>query len=219
MSTRGTYTITYRLYDKKERKQHFYIHCDNYLSGCAAYMKMYIEGENRRGAGPEQFIRSIPWAEYTSHPEAHGDTEFHYEINSTNWTIDAYKIEQNWEHPELTEKHLVFSGLITEFINQHYEKDDGEAMPDCLMYNGRPYTRKELQARYDDELGRCLKWTASGHIGNASSMASECAKMYASLNPGKAMPEEFKFLAKIYAESYGWESTEKYYDRFMKVKV
>jgi len=213
MSTRGTYTITYRLFDKKVRTQHFYIHCDNYLSGCAAYMKMFIEGENRRGAGPEQFIRSIPWAEYTSHPDVHGDTEFHYEINSTNWTIDAYEIKQNWEHPELTKKCLVFSGLITEFINKYYEKEEGEKSPDCIMFRGRPQTREMLQKYYNEQFDLCLNWTARGHIGNASGMASECAKIYMTLNPNMSLPKEYEFLAKIYADSYGWESPQQFIEK------
>jgi hypothetical protein len=197
MSTRGTYTVKAKFYEHTITK-HFYIHHDNYPEGAAHHLREFIMFEGR-GSAIERFLRALPYSEFTDNPENHGDTEYHYTIDATTWEIVAFELKRDWQDGKNDKKIVFFSGLLVDFINKYGDEKD------CLMFKTYPITRKALEEKYNAELSRACLWTAGGHIGNASGMASECFKMFRVLYPDRGLPKELDFLAGIYAKSYGWK--------------
>jgi hypothetical protein len=92
MATRATYTFG---------NKHIYIHWDGYPEGAAQYFKKmmdYLKEERERslsdlrGGLAEQFIRANRGAEFTSHWEDHGDTEWHYEVSKDPHSAITLKV-------------------------------------------------------------------------------------------------------------------------------
>jgi hypothetical protein len=80
MATRATYTIN----EHEKGEFHFYIHWDGYPEGAANYfrqMLLAMEDAKNRGGFIENFIRANHLAELTEGRDAHGDTEFHYNLS------------------------------------------------------------------------------------------------------------------------------------------
>ena len=140
MATRATYTLrqkeTRAGAPRKGGVYHVYIHYDGYPEGAAEYFAAAMKlralrysAENLdaglRGSLPEQFIRANALAEFTNHPDDHGDTEFHYDIaevynaekRETTVTVKAYKLA-NFSEKVLPRTEF-FNGPIEEFIKRY----------------------------------------------------------------------------------------------------
>lgn len=78
MSTRATYQITTEKLEVDPVT--LYIHYDGYPKGAMGYIKAGLLIESKRGTFIEQFIRINDMAEITPDHNAHGDTEFTYDI-------------------------------------------------------------------------------------------------------------------------------------------
>jgi len=129
MATRATYTFKSDFGDK-----HIYIHWDGYPEGAAQYFQkmMEIREEQRqslsdlRGGLTEQFIRANRGAEFTSHWEDHGDTEWHYEISGgSNATLKVIKFSYDDSGERMGQRR--FEGPLTEFIGKYLQESNDHA--------------------------------------------------------------------------------------------
>jgi hypothetical protein len=120
MATRATYTFT------GEVTVHTYIHYDGYPQGAANYFQNMLDvfGKELRGGAAEQFIRANKLAQFTSHWDDHGDTEYHYEVDEfynlntfeAEYVIRAYKFNG---FSDDRKKHMFFQGTVAEFIKKY----------------------------------------------------------------------------------------------------
>lgn len=118
MATRATYSIT----NNMGITAHLYIHWDGYETGAAAYFYAALTNAAAsagNGGFAEQMLRAISGAELTSHPEQHGDTEFHYEILS-DMSLKAFAIRR--DEDDKRKKVPVFVGDIYSFINRYNDQ-------------------------------------------------------------------------------------------------
>lgn len=149
MSTRATYTITKRC----GQQHHFYIHYDGYPEGAREYLKADLTCENQRGGLPCAFIRANDVAELTSHWNAHGDTEFHYNFEVKTGgevMVTGFKINDEGQHT------MFFSGSASEFTG-------------LIFVAGFGYkTIEQLNVRLVEKLARFNELYQRGHVGNAS---------------------------------------------------
>ena len=137
MSTRATYRITE---DKGEEfpTDTFYIHYDGYPEGAAEYFhqlltyreeqKVLLGTEFRRKSMAAMFEMGIPLSEKTKDHDAHGDTEYRYNLffGKIGNQVQAYKRksidlgEQYFDHWE-----EFFKDDIDKFIKQ-FRDDRGD---------------------------------------------------------------------------------------------
>ena len=95
-----------------------YIHWDGYLQGAAHY---FNEALNAKGDSKRDLFACFVWtndqATMTDGHEAHGDTEFRYDVERKNgeYQIKAYK-RVNYSSEEFE---LVFIGSLNDFIAKH----------------------------------------------------------------------------------------------------
>lgn len=138
MSTRATYR--FRTAGRAEYNRHgpitFYIHHDGYEDGAAVYFWRMLVGDQSRGVRgglPERFLRANTGAEFTSSHEAHGDTEYRYDVEGSDpgAVLKVYKL--NWskytggqgESFEARQERrdscwdVVYVGTLAAFIDQH----------------------------------------------------------------------------------------------------
>jgi len=118
MATRATYSIT----NNMGITAHLYIHWDGYETGAAAYFYAALTNAAAsagNGGFAEQILRAIPGAELTSHPDQHGDTEFHYDISS-DMSLKAFAIRR--QENNTRKKVPVFVGDIYSFINRYNDQ-------------------------------------------------------------------------------------------------
>jgi|APSaa5957512535_1039671.scaffolds.fasta_scaffold15392_4 hypothetical protein len=78
MSTRATYTI----HNEELRPQTYYIHHDGYEAGAKSYFQEMVDYEGP-GSNQDRFIKANIGATFTYGREAHGDTEYHYDLSVT----------------------------------------------------------------------------------------------------------------------------------------
>lgn len=174
MATRATYTIKNNL----GKTAHLYIHWDGYETGAAAYfyaaLTSNIEGN---GGFAERIIRAIPGAELTDGPEAHADTEFHYEIKA-DMSLHAHA----WKYRN-GERHMtpVFVGDIYSFINRYNEQieDFKPFKPVTCQYRGTCWMN-ELTAKHKLECRsgplRHLRAWSQGNINRGSANWQSCVE-------------------------------------------
>lgn len=120
MATRGTYTFN----KQRGLQVNIYVHYDNYEEGAADYFRAMLQSINaarfsNRGAA-EHFISTNKYAEITSSPEDHGDTEYHYVIDEQqlhNIKLTAYKIVRG-KYDERVER-CFFEGKLEEFCEKY----------------------------------------------------------------------------------------------------
>jgi hypothetical protein len=130
MSTRGTY----RVQNGDWTKAYFYIHYDNYPEGAACYFKDCLDRMEKNAR--MDFIKAfmtLEYSELTNDHEAHGDTEFRYNINTVNKKhaedtkhpiyIEAFKKEYIKDNVSWT---VFFDGMIDEFIKKFIEEEANE---------------------------------------------------------------------------------------------
>jgi hypothetical protein len=117
MSTRATYQIKSGFSTAT-----FYIHHDGYLSGAASYFKdtldlMRISGRPLLPC----FLWANERAELTDEHEAHGDTEYRYDIEKRvdGWFVAAYK-RKSYDSDVFE---IEWSGPIANFVSQHAKQE------------------------------------------------------------------------------------------------
>jgi hypothetical protein len=113
MSTRATYQIKSGFSTAT-----FYIHHDGYLSGAASYFKDTID-LMRIGGRPllPCFLWANERAELTDGHDAHGDTEYRYDLERKAgiWNVTAYK-RKSYDSDVFE---VVYDGNLSAFVSQH----------------------------------------------------------------------------------------------------
>lgn len=127
MGTRATYEFR----DEFHGNQTFYIHWDGYPEGAATYFRALLKAD-KRGSLASRFFRSNPTAEFTTSCESHGDTDYHYMVETTpirgtsllsNWTLTVYHIKRNWETGDAGYNNI-WRGSIEDFVAKFYDEDE-----------------------------------------------------------------------------------------------
>jgi hypothetical protein len=113
MSTRATYQIKSGFSTAT-----LYIHHDGYLSGAAEYFKDTIDLMRISG---RPLLPCFLWvnerAELTAGHEAHGDTEYHYDLEREAgvWIVTAYK-RKSYDSSDFE---MEWSGPLSNFVNEY----------------------------------------------------------------------------------------------------
>jgi YD repeat-containing protein len=89
MSTRATYRIKPAC--DWQTAATIYIHHDGYEAGAAHYLASMLACDNDRGGWVCMFIRANDGAELTERHEAHGDTEYRYDLDEKARSVTMYK--------------------------------------------------------------------------------------------------------------------------------
>ena len=116
MSTRATYNFK----DKWHGEHCVYIHHDGYPNGAAYYFNNALMQKQK--CNVDSFFRANLKAEHTSSHDAHGDTEYRYEIwvnSETHETMVkgiARCINKGYQHWE-----VFFRDTLTKFIETYPE--------------------------------------------------------------------------------------------------
>lgn len=113
MSTRATYGFKH---DGIEAT--FYIHHDGYPSGAAAYFKAAIERKGQSGLLMDDFFRANAGAEHTVSHEAHGDTEYRYQVIDS--VLEARRLLT--DHNNVRNWPVFYFGSVEGFIEAHGAK-------------------------------------------------------------------------------------------------
>lgn len=92
-----------------------YIHTDGYLEGAAFYFWNWFVHPNQYGDAASRFIRANDRAMITRGHDAHGDTDFHYDLINEEVLL-AWKNEGTMAAPCFR---LVSCGALGPFVN-HY---------------------------------------------------------------------------------------------------
>jgi hypothetical protein len=124
MSTRATYTLK-----SLNGTNHFYGHYDGYPQGAADYLNnaaTYLETEKAlsykskfRGSLPEAFIRANSLIQFTTNPNDHGDTEFHYIIEEKATGVKIRAFEHTYDSDWNRSKKKFFEGTLADFIAKY----------------------------------------------------------------------------------------------------
>lgn len=175
MSTRATYcflqpkgshcpTITY------------YIHHDGYPNGAAVYFKRMLLAAERKQVGPRQFaeqflIANREVAEFTTHHDAHGDTEYRYTYIVENGKLFVkHRTGNEWSKGEEYESIEAFVAKWPDLAN------DAEQNLWCANL-GPPTITREAQAQLASEA------ESVGSGGSAAVPAGRAGGMLAGLPP------------------------------------
>ncbi len=144
MATRATYRIkeiSYCCGIKQYALQCFYIHWDGYPEGAASYFKSMLENFASLGASADSVKKvhykrgqavlafgMVPLADFTDEKEAHGDTEYHYDVlydhSSAAWHVCATKISR-WGGDGRIDKE-VFNGSLHTFLEAYLKIKDAK---------------------------------------------------------------------------------------------
>jgi hypothetical protein len=160
MSTRATYRfINARDYGPDEAT--LYIHHDGYPSGAASYLYNMLIHPNRRGFGVEAMLRANDGAELTESHDAHGDTEYRYDVtgNDAGAQIVARARSGPWARNAEPTWKIIYSGTLAEFI-------DEQATKNAKMFYAENYSAFRLvEAGYGDGKTWHNRDTAARKIG------------------------------------------------------
>jgi len=109
MSTRATYK-----FETEGDSVTFYIHHDGYEAGAAMYFNNMnnVPGYASRAT---KFLRANDGADFTAGHDAHGDTEYQYDIDREGNIIA--RSCASWENNGIPK--TIFSGTVDEFIAKH----------------------------------------------------------------------------------------------------
>lgn len=134
MGTRATYQFETKGKYGINKKVTYYIHWDGYPAGAATYFKAAADllaahprtepGDDWRGNIAEAFVRANLLAEITPDHEAHGDTEYRYDVVTeygAETTVKAYKRE--FTADDMTNWTVIFEGELKEFLTKYLEKE------------------------------------------------------------------------------------------------
>jgi len=162
MATRATYKID---------GVHFYIHYDGYEEGAAKYFwNMHCSTDSGRGGNAEAFLRGNDLAEFTKSHNAHGDTEYRYDLKGE--TLTVRKRTGDWSSVE-GKFDVVWSGFWWEFVNKYGTKVP--AYERLAKINGRIWTRTDLVAEVSSraETLAVYKESFPEAVGNNAALAHE----------------------------------------------
>lgn len=110
MSTRATYKVITELTETT-----FYIHHDGYPEGASEYFQNALKSD-RRGSFADRFHNANERAEITLSHNAHGDTEYRYDIRTSGDEIVVMAMATSWDSDK---GEVVFNGTLTEFIAKY----------------------------------------------------------------------------------------------------
>jgi hypothetical protein len=166
MSTRATYNIDSKC---------FYIHYDGYCEGAAVYFWNMHKAKGRGGCA-EAFLRGNDLAEFTQSHNAHGDTEYRYDL--TDETLTVWERSGDWGKPEFKK---AWSGYWWEFVNAHARMIEG--FERLAKINGRVSTRTELVARIDEATNHLKTYSAKfpTYTGNIEGIKGDLQRAEAAL--------------------------------------
>ena len=121
MGTRATYQFkgSEKSYDRGTHT--VYVHWDGYPEGAATYFYETL-CKPSKGNLATQFIRAVEHAQLTESHDAHGDTEFHYELvgEGTEAVVIAYRIDFD------SRKHTpFFHGKLIDFVERYKKMIEG----------------------------------------------------------------------------------------------
>lgn len=127
MSTRATYR-----FQDEFRDVTFYIHCDGYPEGAADYFRAMLDREGQMQSYnhglAEVFFRANETAEITSGHEAHGDTEYRYDVGGPDATYqmrDGIRFNdaiRRLRAYDTDDEKPFFDGTVDDFVAQYSEK-------------------------------------------------------------------------------------------------
>jgi len=198
MSTRATYQITTEKRDI--RPVIFYIHCDGYPEGAMEYIKAGLLFENKRGTFIEQFMRANETAEITPSHNAHGDTEFTYDI-----------VEK--KDGQILVSCTDLNDVRTILMNVPVEKliDDILDVPQIGYI-----TKLGLDAVLYSKIQNCKRFVDNGGIGNASTILHEMIRIIDWSEKSEIDVADFKVIAEtlndIICLSYEGHSPQTFWD-------
>jgi hypothetical protein len=177
MGTRATYTIK----NTHNVTSTLYIHWDGYLEGAATYFYAAMTNASAReanGGFAEQILRAVPGAEITHGPEAHGDTEFHYEIDA-DMSLRASKWIRENDKRKLTP---CFIGDIFSFINRYNELiENFQPFKPVTQKYGRTrwlnlaMAKHDIEGRYGD-LTHLRIWSKNPELSRESANWKGCVE-------------------------------------------
>lgn len=93
MATRGTYNFTNNYLAGSDVC--IYVHHDNYPSGAA--QKLASSRTNGGRFSVESFIRNNDGAQITKGHDAHGDTEYYYDIDTKKRMVECWKVSNEYD--------------------------------------------------------------------------------------------------------------------------
>ena len=162
MSTRATYKIDGVC---------FYIHYDGYMDGAAVYFwNMHQAMDKGRGGCAEAFLRGNDLAEFTQSHDAHGDTEYRYDLTDETLTVWA---RVNWDSSKFKK---AWSGNWWEFVNDHSRMIEGKVGFERLAkINNRVSTRTQLETHIAEVAAHLKTYSAKfpTHTGNIDGITSD----------------------------------------------
>lgn len=172
MSTRATYEFKGKKWIPTIT---MYIHCDGYPEYACEYFYEALKIESK-GSFADAFHRANNGAEFTLSHDAHGDTEYQYDIDGEN--IKAYKI-YDWSKKEIGNTHegfyLFFDGTVVDFIKKYKEDHD---IVSVNYYDNTFELPLDAAKRFiSNSYNYIDRWVDDGqYIGNLSSSLSVCLK-------------------------------------------
>jgi hypothetical protein len=173
MSTRATYLVN---------GQAFYIHYDGYPAGAAHYFASMLSLENTRGGWPCMFLRANDQAEFTSGHDDHGDTDFRYDLDEKERTVEALRVADS---RSFDNRQFVPLGKfdILEFIRKYAEWD---ATPrEFVTICGRYVPKERGLAWIEDRLAYAQSAYFMGWTGNSSGALDEVKRHDVLLTPNQ----------------------------------
>lgn len=212
MSTRATYSF---YCGSIETEVNFYIHYDGYESGAAGYFAAMLDMGRTRGGWAGSFIRANELAEFTRSHDAHGDTEYRYDVAIESGVLHlTARARKDWAHAP--EWRLIFSGPLVEFVNKHA----GSATRYLSLPGGEAASVREFNARIADKIRSAKNAALQGWIGNAQGAVGEAERLM-EVSPTDVLPEAralLELVPKIIdmhgqrsreLVAMGWEALEK----------
>lgn len=119
MATRATYRF---INNRTATDVCVYIHWDGYPRGAAMYLeKALIHATDNKRTLLASFIAANESAEITSSHEAHGDTDYRYDIDAKLLTVTVWRREGHWNNvtEEYTESwHHEVTTKLANFIGE-----------------------------------------------------------------------------------------------------
>jgi len=117
MATRATYNFTNNYLAGSDVC--IYVHHDNYPSGASEKFKASMSKGGRLSV--ENFIRNNDGAHITAGHEAHGDTEYYYDIDTAKREVQCWRVRNEFDNEggyQRLEQRMC-KKPIDEFINDY----------------------------------------------------------------------------------------------------
>lgn len=164
MSTRATYRFMHTQARPGQPEVSYYIHHDGYPEGAAHYFVAACTFENDYCGLAENFLRANDRAKFTSGHDAHGDTEYRYDVRMDTIVVQAragYSSDE-WEQ--------IFAGPLVEFIEKY-----GEIK--LMQLKGRYMNEQQAKEAALNAMGLANAALNNGWTGNASSYVTDAWRL------------------------------------------